>query len=97
MSNERNRPGRGARSCRDPPCSLVLGLESRQDVDEEVRRWAGRRLVVLELDGSTRQLVRLPRSERLYGMHLHGDELHLTDSVAHAVHVHRILGPTHCP
>jgi uncharacterized Rossmann fold enzyme len=53
--------------------------------------------VVLELDGSTRQLVRLPRSERLYGMHLHGDELHLTDSVAHAVHVHRILGPTHCP
>ena len=89
--------GLGARSCRDPPCSLVLGLESRQDVDEEVRRWAGRRLVVLELDGSTRQLVRLPRSERLYGMHLHGDELHLTDSVAHAVHVHRILGPTHCP
>eukprot|EP00908_Phaeocystis_cordata_P012428 Transcript_23407.p1 GENE.Transcript_23407~~Transcript_23407.p1 ORF type:complete len:368 (-),score=115.85 Transcript_23407:35-1138(-) len=71
--------------------------DEEEDVDEEVRRWAGRRLVVLELDGSTRQLVRLPRSERLYGMHLHGDELHLTDSVAHAVHVHRILGPTHCP
>ena len=58
--------------------------EEDEDEDEEewddIKEWAGRRLLVLELDGSIRQIVRLPYSKRLLGLRFQGDTLYITEN-----------------
>lgn len=58
--------------------------------EEELQDWAGRRLIVLEMDGSTRQEVRLPGSTNLGALRFHGDEIFVTDTAA--VHKLRLFG-----
>ena len=64
--------------------------------DEEHDEFAGRRLLVLELDGTIHQQIILPncvapRTPELTGMLFRGDELLITDGQQHALHVLRFV------
>ena len=62
---------------RDEPLSDASMDEEDWD---DIKEWAGRRLLVLELDGSIRQIVRLPYSKRLLGLRFQGDTLYITEN-----------------
>ena len=67
--------------------------EPPEPFDEEPdgwQKWAARRLVVLEMDGSTRQIVRLPDSEALSALHINGDVLYLTEGEGETKRVHKL-------
>jgi len=82
---------------RDDHIYLIECLDDENDFDEDdFDEIVGRRLLVLELDGTVHQQIILPecvapRAPELTSMLFHGDELLITDGHQNALHVLRFF------
>ena len=81
---------------RDDRIYLIECLDDEDDEEDEFDEFVGRRLLVLELDGTIHQQIILPgcvndRTPALTSMLFRGDELLITDNLQNALHVLRFF------